>query len=1790
MISDIRETITERTQFDSTSNSLVALLLVIVLAVGGYYRFVGLNWDDFTHLHPDERFLTQVVAGIGGNVAFADEAEADQCRERYPDNNGNGTYLNGGYFDAQCSSLNPNNVGYGLYVYGTLPLFIADVASDAYADTLSTLDDLGLITSQADPIYGYDVWRGYNGAHLVWRALNGAADLLAAFFLFLIGRRLHGKWVGLLAVALYVAAPLPIQKAHFATVNSMANLFGVMALYYAVRVLDTGSWVDYFAFGLAFAAALASRINLVPLVILVITASVVRMLPIFDRKLAWGERQRLINHEFGGLVLAGIVTIVAFRIFQPYAFLGPGFFPLNVEVLIEEISSGEIHSLGIFNAEWLANIQQAQFLVSGAAESPPNYQWVNRTGYVFPLTNMILWGMGIALGLSAWLSWIGAGVLIVRGQAGANRNLLPVLWLLVYFAWIGNLWVMSMRYYLPLYPALALLAAWGLVYVWRHARTLSWQPLRRYAAPVLIVFMVGFTHIWALMFTNIYRNMLTRVQASHWIWENVPGDFAMRIDGAPESTPLINIGLFNRGGVENELDTSASLLEPNVDYTQGFTAPADGTITSVHIPHLRAVTTGNTTLSIRISGSGEGSAPLAMGQLNSEFTRDNHVIGDSYDIALSPPLTVTAGESYNLTANISGSPLYISGAVVSHEGAWDDPVPTIVCSLPDGITLTDNPPPGLKSAHDCQSRNAYAALVNGYSLALALDDIELKRETLKLALDNTDYIVISSNRFYDSLSRNPGRWPMTVDYYEALFSGDLGFEVAAVFQETFELGPLRVSDQHLPTMDAPAWLNEFEAEEAFHVYDHPVVFVFRKTDDYSSANTRRILDSVNLNRASDVLVGSFNDPTLIGVNPITSLEADVTPTQLKLKQEAEQIQYENGTWLSLFAIGNLINAQPVVTVVGWWLTIALIGIAAFPLTFALFPSLADRGYAVAKLVGLFVIAWVAWVATSLNLQLWSTGGLWLTFALLAGLSGYLGWQRRDALNSYLRSSWGQLLAIEAVTLTAFLFFLSVRLANPDLWHYAFGGEKPMDFAYFNGVLRSTTFPPLDPWHAGGYINYYYFGFVLVGAPVLMLGIEPSIAYNLLIPTVFALTGIGAFSVAYNLIAGVQKRRSEDHPVNHTSASPWVAGIMALLLAVVLGNLGTPRVFVSALAQLGGYTPTANVTNFLIEEYQEENGELPEGAALTELTLRGVDPSPADQMRYNLSEAQGVANGIGQGITRWLSGEAFNIPTNRWYWGPTRILAEPPVSSGNAITEVPYFTFLYGDLHAHMISMPVQFFIMLFLVHELFHAGRTDRRRLPTILLYGIAAASVGMLRGINTWDWPTYLLLSVVGLGFIWWVKWRAAFYSRAGIVDVFLRVGGFITLSVWLSYPYTRWYAAIYSSASPWAGPRTPIWAYLMIHGLFLFLIVSMLLWETNRWMQDVQVKALRGHAVPIYIFLSAVAVILFTSFVLALSGWPVTLIAIPLIVWAALLFFRPRQSRAMQFELVLISLALAVTLGVEYIVIDGDIGRQNTVFKFYLQAWLMFSIVGGVAIAWLTDSAYRWGWGARLGWFGSLGVLLFIAAMYPLTATPARALDRMAPGVGPVLDGMAYMRQSTHYEVTNGALAEGEVLELADDYQLIRWLQTNIEGTPIIMEAQSEAEYRWGSRISIYTGMPSVIGWNWHQRQQRTFAPMPRMVQQRVANVNAFYTTPDTVTKANILQHYEVEYVIVGTLERARYTEAGLQALDEMVGLGILELVYESGPNKVYKVNIRAAQMHALELDTAYPDTIVNEITRAE
>ncbi|MEO1644134.1 MAG: DUF2298 domain-containing protein, partial [Chloroflexota bacterium] len=837
----------------------------------------------------------------------------------------------------------------------------------------------------------------------------------------------------------------------------------------------------------------------------------------------------------------------------------------------------------------------------------------------------------------------------------------------------------------------------------------------------------------------------------------------------------------------------------------------------------------------------------------------------------------------------------------------------------------------------------------------------------------------------------------------------------------------------------------------------------------------------------------------------------------------------------------------------------------------------------------------------------------------------------EAFLRFLSQNFRRLLAIEVITLVLFVALIGVRLTNPDLWHHPMGGEKPMDFAYFNAVLRTTVFPAYDPWYAGGNLNYYYFGYVIVGVPVLLLKIVPAFAYNLLVPTVFATTGIGAFSAAFNIVDSWKTRRIETHAsekvaVQRRLGNPWIAGITALLLCVVLGNLDTPRILIEeGIARLGGYERPTGLENFLRDQYIEENGILPAGDDLTAIQQRAEANNLADRIVYETSIRIDLFTSFGAGLQRTIAGDPLPIGSNRWYWGPTRIISETPGVGGNAITEMPYFTFVYGDLHAHMISMPLMLFALAFVFYEVRNANRDDRTIFAQGLALFLGALTIGMMKAINTWDWPSFMLLATIGLGYAWWRRWERTFdtrnipqrllfiaieaailgvlvwrflevsetstsflrvihlyalilvaivallwhgsqlisegFNRLSLMHMLVYVGGFIGLAAFVVAPYDYWFASSYSSIRLWEGAQTPLWAYWNIHGLFLFLITSLLLWETGRWLRETRVRDLRGNTVVVQILGGILILTIVAALAAMLLGYTVGLIVIPLIVWIGILFFRPGQSLALQYILVLAGFALAITLGTEIVVLDGDIGRQNTVFKFYIQVWLIFSVVGGAAFAWLLQHADRWRLSTQLVWFIPLMFMVAAAAMFPFSSTRARMVDRFVPDLPPTLNGLDYMSETNHYLIDFGV-----VIPLDNDYQIITWLQDNVEGTPVVMEGRSLAsEYRYNGRISINTGLPTVLGWRWHQIQQRTIEPLNRFIPQRESNIQYFYGEDDIMSALEMIRYYEIEYIIVSDMERAMYPD-GIDKFNRMVEMGILSVAFQHGEGVIYQVDHQA------------------------
>jgi uncharacterized membrane protein len=150
-----------------------------------------------------------------------------------------------------------------------------------------------------------------------------------------------------------------------------------------------------------------------------------------------------------------------------------------------------------------------------------------------------------------------------------------------------------------------------------------------------------------------------------------------------------------------------------------------------------------------------------------------------------------------------------------------------------------------------------------------------------------------------------------------------------------------------------------------------------------------------------------------------------------------------------------------------------------------------------------------------------------------------------------------------------------------------------------------------------------------------------------------------------------------------------------------------------------------------------------------------------------------------------------------------------------------------------------------------------------------------------------------------------------------------------------------------------------------------------------------------------------------------------------------------------------------------------------------------------------------------------------------------------------MEYMRSATYGD------RNGEI-QLASDYEGIMWLRENVQGSPIVLEGVTPI-YRWGGRISVYTGLPSVVGWQWHQEQQRW--GYRSAIADRARDVKQIYSTTDASEALLLLHKYGVEYVYVGQLERLYYPDDGLGKFEGDLSEH-LERVYQNDHVKIYRV----------------------------
>jgi YYY domain-containing protein len=845
-----------------------------------------------------------------------------------------------------------------------------------------------------------------------------------------------------------------------------------------------------------------------------------------------------------------------------------------------------------------------------------------------------------------------------------------------------------------------------------------------------------------------------------------------------------------------------------------------------------------------------------------------------------------------------------------------------------------------------------------------------------------------------------------------------------------------------------------------------------------------------------------------------------------------------------------------ISILQWWLVIQILGLIALPLTMFLFRFLPDRGYAFSKTLGLLLTGYGAWLLAMLGLGSFGVPLLLIVMLVVACGSGLL-WRAaaqkaqtadRQPVNRFVAMfttqaatlSWRRVLAYEIVFLVALLAMATQRATfvdffapNPNPWHT----ERPMDFAFFNAIQRSTAFPPSDPWLAGFSINYYYFGYMLMAIMTMLSGVAPGVGYNLSLALIFALTALGIAGISVNLIdltlqrLAAQRRRAQEPPRGHRSFLAPIFALLGVVLVLLAGNqVGALQVIVGS-----------------------ERVVALDGRQLVSAVTQAVGGAQTITLPY---QARTSENDFG---SFYFLERSDKVADFNWWW-PSRALwdaYEAPTPDGGTtterrytITEFPFFSFWLGDMHPHVMALPFGLLAMALALTTLARPTATtfalSGRGWLELFLTGVV---LGSLYTINSWDLPTYTLLYFGALALLYLrladgrlgaVQWRAL-GQQIGLAVLALFV---LFAPFYLTFHSLVGFAqplidlpiigGLTRTIAPYAASKSGLHAFLVIFGLFIIpLIAFVYLVAANdgrRNASDAVPLGLVARFSPFNLQLSSFTVILsWLPPVLLLVG---LLIGFPLLAPLGLGLFALSQAVrcvdkvAESFVLLVVVLGCAICFGVELIYIRDVFGnRMNTIFKFYYQVWLLWGVLAAYALWWMLSQVR----GARR------------IAVYTTTALFVLLL------AGSLVYPAINLRNALNSGQMIGLEGRTPREETPAGREAIAWLRDNAAPGSVILEMVGPDGGSYNGLgfggVSASSGVPTILGWAGHQRQWRGGDEAAwNELTPRQNDVELIYGTTDVAQAQELLAKYKVTHIYVGGLERQHYAPESLAKFDQI------------------------------------------------
>ena len=859
------------------------------------------------------------------------------------------------------------------------------------------------------------------------------------------------------------------------------------------------------------------------------------------------------------------------------------------------------------------------------------------------------------------------------------------------------------------------------------------------------------------------------------------------------------------------------------------------------------------------------------------------------------------------------------------------------------------------------------------------------------------------------------------------------------------------------------------------------------------------------------------------------------------------------------------------------MSISLIGLISFPLTRRLFKNLPDNGYSLSRTFGVLLTSYLFWLFCSLGVSYNTQSGILFVLLIIIAASFTIILKSKDDKSfEWIRENFTYVIVVELLFLCSFLLFAWFRSNNPNI----LGTEKPMEYMFINSILQSPEFPPHDAWLSNHAISYYHFGYIMIAALARLTDIPSSIAYNLGLTSVFAMSFFGSFGLLVNLIDSSKCHfQDKKGKVLNSSILP---SLLAPVLILCIGNLYG----VFDILHNNGYLFDSKIPVLMYDygKLSEEN---------------------SNENNQSFSNSPGI---VFRQVNVWEWLDLKRLPpenssqkdvidwrVNNWFFGSRTLHDRNLVGSEiEVIDEFPAFSFLLGDIHPHVLSLPFVLLAMGFTFSffrelqdgqiPIFTSAKDIKTNIRKFIMIGLI---FGALSFLNFWDLPIYLFILVV-------VYLSSLIMRGLSVRSIIQSTAIFSTLSIFSS---VLLYLPFYLSFQSQAGGILPNLIYptrtnqFLVHmGPLLIPVALFLVWLAYKS----KIKLVRVLIVGFSLisFLALITLLfgiaayftmdpgiinaqlgslsisdaislalqkrlvsIFTPLLLAtLFGFAFILLARETrqanqkrnnstrIDW--LLDYEnlsdttnpldKRSSAPKLFILILVITSSLLLIGPDFLYLRDNFGtRMNTVFKFYFQAWIQCGIIATFGIWYLSNRA---GLFIRNSLKAYTLVIILLGLLYTI---PSAAIIMGSYSGEQSLDGMRYF--SLYYP---------------DDWKAIQWLNDNAKSNDVILEGTRGAYWVEGisSRISMATGLQTIMGWANHESQWR--GSYFSSVVGRLDDIRLVYQSQNWEETDRILELYDVKYVVISPLEEQWYGPISVNKFERN-----MQIVFESGNTIIYQ-----------------------------